>query len=334
MDAAGRITVVWEDWPRNGIYSRRFSSLVPAALEVDRAASSGSNGNGVFEAGETADIEPAWRNTTSIPLTYSSATADIDGPPGPAYAMTDPSASYGGFPAGTTVTCRTLGDCYSASIAGARPAAHWDAIVSEELFPAGHASKAWTIHVGESFPDVLPSSPFYRFVETLLHAGVTGGCDTAGNYCPGASVLREQMPVFVLRSYLPALVPPACVAGSERFADVPASNPFCRWIEELARRGVVAGCGGSDYCPSMAVTREQMAVYLGATLGWNPPACGTPLFADVPASSPFCPWIEELARRGVVAGCGGGNYCPLNPVARDQMAVFLGATFSLALYGP
>jgi hypothetical protein len=33
----------------------------------------------------------------------------------------------------------------------------------------------------------------------------------------------------------------------------------------------------------------------------SPPACTTPLFADVPASSPYCRWIEELARRGVVS---------------------------------
>ncbi|MGH9379418.1 MAG: S-layer homology domain-containing protein, partial [Thermoanaerobaculia bacterium] len=67
-----------------------------------------------------------------------------------------------------------------------------------------------------------------------------------------------------------------------------------------------------------------------------PPACieGEELFADVPFSSPFCPWIEELADRGVTAGCGGGNYCPANPVSRDQMAVFLAKTFGLTVYGP
>jgi len=34
----------------------------------------------------------------------------------------------------------------------------------------------------------------------------------------------------------------------------------------------------------------------------------------------------------VVAGCGGGNYCPAAPVTREQMAVFLTATFGLRLY--
>jgi len=44
-----------------------------------------------------------------------------------------------------------------------------------------------------------------------------------------------------------------------------------------------------------------------------------------------CRWIEELARRGVVGGCGGGNYCSTGR-AREQMAVFLSATFGLRLY--
>jgi predicted TIM-barrel enzyme len=128
--------------------------------------------------------------------------------------------------------------------------------------------------------------------------------------------------------------PPACTTPV--FGDVPASSPFCAWIEELTRRGVVAGCGGGNYCPTSAVSRDQMPVFVLRTLDptLDPPACTTPLFADVPASSPFCRWIEELARRGVVTGCGGGNYCPTSPVTRDQMGVFLSVTFGLTLYGP
>jgi hypothetical protein len=58
------------------------------------------------------------------------------------------------------------------------------------------------------------------------------------------------------------------------------------------------------------------------------------MFADVPAASPFCRWVEELARRGVVAGCGGGSYCPAFAVTRGEMSVFLTTTFGLLLYGP
>jgi hypothetical protein len=120
------------------------------------------------------------------------------------------------------------------------------------------------------------------------------------------------------------------------FGDVPASSPYCAWIEELARVGVVTGCGGGNFCPGAPVTREQMAVFVLRALEpqLSPPACTTPVFNDVPASSPYCSWIEELARRGVVTGCGGGNYCPAAPVTREQMAVFLGRVFGLTLYGP
>ena len=127
---------------------------------------------------------------------------------------------------------------------------------------------------------------------------------------------------------------PACT--TPLFNDVPAGSPYCRWIEELARRTVVGGCGGGNYCPAAQVTREQMAVFVLRTLdgALDPPPCAPPnLFNDVPETNPFCRWIEELARRGVVTGCGGGNYCPAGSVTREQMGVFIGATFGLTLYG-
>jgi S-layer homology domain len=51
----------------------------------------------------------------------------------------------------------------------------------------------------------------------------------------------------------------------------------------------------------------------------------------MPCSSPFAPWVNELVRRGVTAGCGNGLYCPNNVVNRDQMAIFLATNFGLPL---
>jgi hypothetical protein len=98
----------------------------------------------------------------------------------------------------------------------------------------------------------------------------------------------------------------------------------------------VTGCGSGRFCPTDPVSRAETAVLVLATLDptFTPPACGTPLFADVPAASPFCPFVEELARRGVVAGCAPGLFCPGDPVTRGQMAVFLTGGFGLSLYGP
>jgi hypothetical protein len=51
-------------------------------------------------------------------------------------------------------------------------------------------------------------------------------------------------------------------ATGTRFADVPASYWAARWIEQLAADGVTGGCGGGNFCPDLAVTRGEMAVFL------------------------------------------------------------------------
>jgi hypothetical protein len=304
------------------------ASLEPVSLVVDGA------GDGILEPAENVVVEPTWRNTTAAAIAVTGALSNFTGPAGPTYVISDGTAAYGSIAAGGTAACTS--DCYSVAITNAatRPAQHWDATARETLTPGG-VTKDWTLHVGDSFADVPRTSPFYRFIETILHKDVTGGC-SATNYCPASATTREQMAVFVLVAKEPVgYTPPACGA-TPMFADVPVTSPFCRWIQELANRGVVAGCGGGNYCPGSSVTRDAMAVFVLLTLdpAMNPPACGaTPMFADVPASSPFCKWVEELARRGVVTGCGGGNYCPTNPVTREQMGVFLSVTFSLVLYG-
>jgi S-layer homology domain len=84
---------------------------------------------------------------------------------------------------------------------------------------------------------------------------------------------------------------------------------------------------------AQGTTREEMTLTLAQALNISqPPACvpGQEMFNDVPASNPFCPFIEELARRGITGGCGGGNFCPGDPVTRQQMAVFLVKTLDVA----
>ena len=304
------------------------AAVAPAGLVVDAA------GNSVLQPNETVVVTPSWRNTGDLPISLSGATSGFTGPAGPVYTNPDSTASYGNLGLAATANCGTTGDCYSVlATAATRPASHWDSTILETMTPTS-ATKTWTLHIGDSFTDVLASSPFYRFVETIVHKNVTGGC-TSTTYCPANSTTREQMAVFVLVSKEPAGYSPAACGATPMFADVPASSPFCRWVEELARRGVVSGCGGGNYCPASTATREQMAVFVLRTLdpALNPPNCGIPMFADVPAISPFCKWIEELARRAVVTGCGGGLYCPAADVSREQMSVFLAVTFGLSLYG-
>jgi hypothetical protein len=307
---------------------RRVAPFLPQALVVD------PTGDGVLEPGETVGLVPSWENDTGSSATVTGAVGAFAGPGGGPYSIVDSAASYGTVAGGATASCSDGADCYSLTLAApaARPAQHWDARIVEAL-SSGDAQH-WLLHVGDSFADVPRTSGVYRYVETLLHNSVTGGC-TASSYCPASPANRAQMAIFALvAKESPGYTPPAC--GMPVFNDVPASSPYCRWVEELARRGIVSGCGGGYYCPTSPITRGQMAIFMLKTLepAVDPPACTTPVFADVPASSPYCRWIEELYRRGIVSGCGGGNYCPANAVTRGQMAVFITATFGLTLYGP
>jgi hypothetical protein len=54
-----------------------------------------------------------------------------------------------------------------------------------------------------------------------------------------------------------------------------------------------------------------------------PPVCTGTVFTDVACTGPFDSWIEQLGRDHVAGSCGGGHYCPDNPVTRGQLAALL-----------
>src|SRR5207253_3325386 len=111
----------------------------------------------------------------------------------------------------------------------------------------------------------------------------------------------------------------------QRFADVPPSNIFYAFIEQMAVLGITQGCGGGTCCPPQPVTREQMAAFIIRALGViNPPPPAQQRFVDVPPSNIFYASIEQMALRRITVGCTNNppNYCPGDPVTRGQMAAF------------
>jgi hypothetical protein len=335
-DRVGRVVVTWTSgFADSDILGQRYARLAPVSMAVDTSPSPASNGNRILEPGESVDVRPSWSNATGSSQTFTGTVQSFSGPPGAGYNVLDGTGAYGALPPGTTAGCT---DCYGVQVTptGPRPATHWDATLPESLMPGALGeAMTWTMHIGRSFQDVPNTSFYYRHVEALLHRGITAGC-AADRYCPDSATTREQMAAFVLLAKEGTLYEPPACSPPNVFADVPETSPFCDVIEELERRGVVSGCGGGFFCPTGPVPRDQMAVFVLLTFDptFVAPSCTTPVFADVPANSPYCRWIEELARRGIVGGCGGGLYCPAAPVTREQMAVFLAGTFGLTPYGP
>jgi hypothetical protein len=173
--------------------------------------------------------------------------------------------------------------------------------------------------VSTSFFDT-PTHFSREFVEQIFGAGITAGCAT-DLYCPNGPISRGQMAVFIETSLGN---PPSACAG--RFTDVPATDPFCGFIERLAADGITGGCTATQFCPNDPVSRGQMAVFIEAALGRAAGACAGTVFSDVTAASVgpvFCGFIERLAADGITGGCGGGLFCPNNSVTRGEMAVFL-----------
>ena len=114
------------------------------------------------------------------------------------------------------------------------------------------------------FADVACPGTFTDWVEQLAAEGVTSGCG-GGNYCPGQSVTRAQMAIFLLKTSQGSSYTPPTAVGI--FGDVPVGSFGADFIEDLYNRGITGGCQLSPllYCPGKAVLRQQMATFLVRT---------------------------------------------------------------------
>ena len=114
----------------------------------------------------------------------------------------------------------------------------------------------WTA-IKDKFVSAMPFTDvddFAAAIEWLYTAGITGGCEPT-LFCPNARVTRAQMAMFLDRALdLPA-------ATTDYFDDDDGRTGEGS-INALAKAAITGGCGVRRYCPSRAVTREQMAAFL------------------------------------------------------------------------
>ncbi len=111
------------------------------------------------------------------------------------------------------------------------------------------------------------------------------------------------------------------------FTDIGTSS--FRWdIEWLWAAGITKGCTATEFCPTVTVTRGQMAAFLDR--GLELPDTSSDYFTDDEASS-FEDAINRLAASGITRGCSVTKFCPTATVTRGQMAAFLDRALALPI---
>ena len=111
-----------------------------------------------------------------------------------------------------------------------------------------------------------------------------------------------------------------------------APTPGCTTVSSAALNVTVQNAAA--YYPLIATLNDNTigvqfrAVRIRYQLQVSPPP-GTATFPDVPTTSPQFRFVEALVAAGITGGCGGGNYCPNDPLTRGQMAVFLAVALGL-----
>jgi hypothetical protein len=135
----------------------------------------------------------------------------------------------------------------------------------------------------------------------------------------GAVALARSGPtdvwaVGVLLMHYPAL---------PRFSDVPVTNPFYIYIQDLACRGVISGYADGTFRPGANTTRGQLCKIVVLAEGWTINTTGGPHFVDVPPTDPFYGYIETAYNRDIISGysCGPGclEFRPGANVTRGQI---------------
>ncbi|MDF2735174.1 MAG: Glucose/sorbosone dehydrogenase-like protein [Chloroflexota bacterium] len=104
------------------------------------------------------------------------------------------------------------------------------------------------------------------------------------------------------------------------FRDI-ATSTFLDSIHWILYEGLTVGCGSGRFCPTAAVTREQMAIFL--VRAFDHPSTSTDYFTDDEGRSGESS-INALRAAGITSGCGSPTlYCPTRRVTRAEMAIFL-----------
>lgn len=190
-----------------------------------------------------------------------------------------------------------------------------------------------------TFTDVPFTHPRWAYIEALYDAGLTAGCQAAGQplaFCPEATMIRVESAVFMVRGELGAIPTPTDTAPDVFGDDYSAITWGKPWAEKMWDLGMTAGCQWPAnavpkmFCPYTLFTRDMGAVFaLRMAHGSNmpiPPGSGN-VFADMTDPTYWgTGWAEMAYAEGLLPDCGideaSGKplFCPQDELSRSWSA--------------
>ena len=94
-------------------------------------------------------------------------------------------------------------------------------------------------------------------------------------------------------------------------------------IDFAASRGLLSGTSETTFSPDLHVTRGIFVMALGKLDVIKTADYTSSLFADVPDSAVYAPYVMWAASKGIVNGTGENSFHPDAPITREQMAVIM-----------
>ena len=189
--------------------------------------------------------------------------------------------------------------------------------------------KSWFGSPNSAFPDVPPSSMFYKEIEWMAATGLSTGTNVNGRqlYLPKQAVTREAMAAFLYRvdgaNFKAPKVSP--------FADLKPGDKFYREITWMHANGYATGTrqpsGKPMYFPKQGVSREAVAAFMYRFNGGKYTGPANSPFADMKRGDRFYNEVAWMYARGYSTGnkqpSGKPKYLPKDTITREAMAAFM-----------
>ena len=184
----------------------------------------------------------------------------------------------------------------------------------------------WSLHWSDGLVQSVGVSPATRTVSpgaTTTYTVLT----VTDAHCVGGGGGQAEITVGLPVAKPDVTAPPSAAIGATGMTASVAAHDGSTYAWTVVGGSLASGQGSPSITFDAGAPGTTMLVQVAETNT----ACVSPAgearvqvdFVDVPPAHLFHDYVNTIARNGVTAGCGNGNYCPDNPNTRAQMAVFL-----------